>query len=162
ARVGLDPQWDVGGYGRGVETRRRGVIGAWMAAELPRMRKRKPAETMAATDAMAQSMADMIKAVMIDIDLAVSTYFAALEQRIEEGRQAAEERARIQHEVLARTGDALGALAAGHLDTRIEEAFPGDFAPLGEDFNAAAASLEDAIVGIRASVDSIARDAGSV
>src|SRR5690606_19340945 len=89
-------------------------------------------------------------------------YFAALEQRIEEGRQAAEERARIQHEVLARTGDALGALAAGHLDTRIEEAFPGDFAPLGEDFNAAAASLEDAIVGIRASVDSIARDAGSV
>lgn len=162
ARIGLEPQWYIGGYGLIMETLIKGMMHDWMAEEATKMRKRKPEETVAAADAMAQAMADMIKAVMIDIDLAVSTYFAALESRIEEGRRAAEERARIQREVLETTGRALGALAEGHLDTRIEEAFPDDFAKLGADFNSAAESLEAAVVAIRSSVDAIAGNAGSV
>src|SRR5690606_29712776 len=77
ARIGLEPQWYVGGYGLVLETLIKAMMNEWMAGEVARMRKRKPAETLAAADTMAQTMADMIKAVMIDIDLAVSTYFAA-------------------------------------------------------------------------------------
>ncbi|WMT87728.1 methyl-accepting chemotaxis protein [Pelagibacterium sp. 26DY04] len=162
ARIGLEPQWYIGGYALVLETLIRGMMADWMAEEAPRLRKRKPAEAAAAAEGMAQTLADMIKAVLVDVDLAVSTYFAALEEKIEEGRHAAEERARVQQDVLGRTGEALGALAAGHLDTRIEGELPEGFAQLGADFNAAAASLEETIVGIRASVDAIASDAGAV
>ncbi|WP_417579869.1 methyl-accepting chemotaxis protein [Pelagibacterium sp.] len=162
AQIGLEPKWYIGGYGMVVEALIKGVMTDWMTENAPRFRKRKPEELVAATQEMAASLADMVKAVMIDVDLAVSSYFAALEGRIEEGRKTAEQQARVQQDVLAKTGYALGELAAGHLDTRIEEAFPGDFATLGEDFNVAAASLEQAVVGIRASVDTIARNAGAV
>lgn len=162
ARIGLEPQWYIGGYALVLDTLIKGMMADWMAQEAPRLRKRKPAEAVAAAEDMAQTMADLIKTVLVDVDLAVSTYFAALEEKIEEGRHTAEERAQVQQEVLARTGEALGALAAGHLDTRIEGELPEGFKQLGTDFNAAAASLEETIVGIRTSVDAIAQNAGAV
>ncbi|WP_332718801.1 methyl-accepting chemotaxis protein [Pelagibacterium mangrovi] len=162
ARIGLAPQWYIGGYALVLDGLIKGMMADWMAEQAPRLRKSKPAQAMAIADEMAQTMADMIKAVMVDVDLAVSTYFAALEEKIEDSRRTVEERARVQQDVLGQTGEALGALAAGHLDTRIEGDLPEGFEQLGVDFNAAAASLEETIVGIRASVDAIAHNAGAV
>ena len=150
AMIGLEPRRYVGGYGLVLETLIKGVMGDWMAEETAKGRRLKPTDMQASAEIMAQALSDMIKAVMIDVDLAVSTYFAALEEKIEDARLAAEERSRVQNEVLARTGKALGALAAGHLDTRIDEDLPADFAQLGADFNAAAESLQDAVVRVRA------------
>lgn len=162
AKIGLEPQWYIGGYGLIVETIIKGALSDWMAAELPHMRKRKPVEIMAAADAMAAGLADLVKAVMVDIDLAVSTYFARLETELEASRATAEETAHAQQYVLGVTGDALMRLAKGEVSVRIETPFIGEFDKLRTDFNAAASGLDGALTSIRRSVDAISRDADTV
>lgn len=162
ARIGLEPKWYIGGYGLIIETIIKGVMADWMAAELPRMRKRKPAEVMAATFEMSECLAALIKAVMIDIDLAVTTYFARLEMQLEASREQAHETARAQQHVLDVTGNALGRLARGEVSVRIDEPFEGEFEKLRTDLNAAASGLDHALMAIRHSVNAISRDAGTV
>lgn len=162
AKIGLEPQWYIGGYGLIIETIIKGALADWMAGELPQMRKRKPAEIMDATQAMAAGLADLIKAVMVDIDLAVSTYFSRLETELEASRLEAEETARAQQHVLGVTGDALQRLAKGEVSVRIEAPFAGEFDKLRADFNAAASGLDEALISIRRSVDAMGRDADTV
>lgn len=162
ARIGLEPQWYIGGYGLIIETIIKGAISDWMVEELPRMRKRKPQEILAETDAMAAGLAALMKAVMVDIDLAVSTYIARQQAEIEANRAEAEKLARVQKHVLDATGEALGRLATGEVAVRIEEPFEGEFDKLRRDLNAAASGLDNALISIRRSVEAISRDAGTV
>lgn len=162
AMIGLEPKWYIGGYGLILETLIKNIMHDWIAETMVAKRRAKPAEIVAEGDAMAAGLADLIKVAMVDIDLAVSTYFAALEKRIAAARDEAETRSQVQQEVLGETGRALEALALGELDTRIETKFPGDFERLGDDFNRAAQSVEAAVTEIRKSADTIAISAGSV
>jgi len=162
AKIGLEPQWYIGGYGLIMETVLKGVIADWMASEVAQMRKRKPEQTMAAANAMAAGLSDLIKAVMLDIDLAVTTYFDKLQGEVEANREKAENMATAQQSVLAVTGQALGQLAQGELHVRIDDDFSGDFAQLKHDFNQAASSLDQAITQIRKSVITIGKSASEV
>jgi len=69
ARIGLEPRWYIGGYGLIVEELLRGVIADfWGRRHWGRQREA------VGTD-LADSLAALVKAVMVDIDIAVSTYF---------------------------------------------------------------------------------------
>jgi methyl-accepting chemotaxis protein len=79
-----------------------------------------------------------------------------MEETAEEQRKASEatrlhneqeraENARVQQHIVNLLGDGLTELAKGNLTFRIDQDFPGDYAKLKADFNAALSSLEDAI-----------------
>jgi methyl-accepting chemotaxis protein len=85
--------------------------------------------------------------------------FATDVTAIERERTANEaERARVQAEqeaVVANLATVLAALAAGNLTTRIDAEFTGRYAQLKQDFNAAMATLEDAMQRISTATETI-------
>lgn len=80
ARIGLEPQWYVGGYGLLLETLVKGVLHDFLAEKFSGttlgMRKTYSAkQILAEVDTVSSALTAMLKAVMIDIDIAVTTYF---------------------------------------------------------------------------------------
>ncbi|MDO8359253.1 MAG: methyl-accepting chemotaxis protein [Devosia sp.] len=80
ARIGLEPQWYVGGYGLILETLVKGVLHDFLAEKFSGttlgMRKTFTAkQILAEVDTVSSALTAMLKAVMIDIDIAVTTYF---------------------------------------------------------------------------------------
>ena len=73
------------------------------------------------------------------------------ERRAEVDKRAAAE----QSAIVAETGRGLTALAAGDLSYRIEQDFPGEYAQLKADFNAAMAKLADAMGVITANASAM-------
>lgn len=71
ARIGLAPKWYLGGYGLIVETLVTGVIKGFSG----RRKSWRPGRQEVDTVALAGSLSALFKAVLIDIDIAVSTYF---------------------------------------------------------------------------------------
>jgi methyl-accepting chemotaxis protein len=96
-------------------------------------------------DAAAESIAALLKAVFLDMDLAISVYLAALEERrrlAEEARAVAE---RNQIAALRALGEVLQQLSEGDLTPRIDAALSSEFDALKSDFNSAATNLHDAV-----------------
>jgi len=143
ARIGLEPRWYIGGYARIIEHLIVGVVGDLLAAdEAPRgLFGRKPAGPDAS--AVSGAINAMIKAVLVDMDIAVSIYFQRLtEEAAARDRAAAE---RIERAV-SLTGEALGSLASGDLTARIDAEFDPAFQQIKDDTNLVAERLE-AVVG---------------
>jgi methyl-accepting chemotaxis protein len=159
ARIGLEPRWYIGGYALIVETVVKGVLHDWMAAEAETARKRKPAELVASADKLAAQVADLVKAVMIDVDLAVTTYFNKLQADAAERDRKAAER---QNQVILAMGEALRRLASGDVSVRIEQAFDGDLDNLRTNFNQAIASIDKTISAIGAATHVIGDNAAAV
>lgn len=61
----------------------------------------------------------------------------------------------VQQQVVQVLGEGLTALANGNLMVRINHDFPGDYAKLKDDFNAALTSLEDAVSTVNVTVSGI-------
>jgi len=76
----------------------------------------------------------------------------AVEEERERRLQAERQAAAIQTAVVQGTARGLSAMAAGDLAYRIQEDFPGDYAALRDNFNAAMAALDEAVgvIGINA------------
>ena len=90
---------------------------------------------------------------------------AARRSAAEAESREAESRARAaaqQAGVVERLGAALGDLAQGRLDARIDAAFPEDYEALRRDFNAAAETLAEAIALVVESADSIRNEANEI
>ena len=96
------------------------------------------------------------KVVKFAID--VTAVEAERQRRIEADQMAAQ----VQTLVVKATGQGLSALAAGDLSYRIDEAFPGDYAVLREDFNRAMGSLDQAVAVIRSNASSMQSGAGEI
>jgi len=139
AKIGLEPRWYIGGYGRIIEHLITGVITDMLAtAEAPRgLFGRKPAGPDAA--ALSRAVNAVIKAVLLDMDIAVSVYFERLtEEAAARDRAAAE---KIERAV-SLTGEVLGSLAGGDLTARIEAEFDPAFQKIKDDTNLVAERLE--------------------
>lgn len=67
----------------------------------------------------------------------------------ERARQDTETQAALQGQVVAALGTGLGALRDGELRHRIGRDFPGEYAQLRDDYNAAADAMEAAIAAVR-------------
>ena len=155
ARIGLEPRWYIGGYGLILN----GLIKAIGKAHSG---KRGPFGRKDDGDALGEAIASVVKAAMLDMDIVISLYLEAAETA---RRQADEKRAQAeaeQNRVVAATADALTALAQGDLTARIHTDFPGSYARLKEDFNAAMAQLDAAMAEISGNTQAMQAGASEI
>ena len=104
------------------------------------------AAVLAETDTMAAALCSVFKAIMIDIDFAVSVYFDKLTQ--DAAAAEAANAAKVNLAVTA-TGELLQKLSAGDLTARITVDFDPSLHQLKEDTNAVADSLASIVSRIR-------------
>ncbi len=147
ARIGLEPRWYIGGYALLTER----LVKAVIREDWPRgLLARKDG-----AEALGRKVSSLIKAILLDMDFAISIYLETLEDQrkaAEDVRLAAE--ARQSHAVEA-LGRALSRLAAGDLATPFSESVAPEFQKLKDDYNAAVASLADTLQAVSRSSDSI-------
>jgi methyl-accepting chemotaxis protein len=154
ARIGLEPQWYVGGYGLILEQLVRAVLlKAWPKGFGVNGRER---------DRAVDGVSALIKAALLDMSVVLGVYQDASER----DRLAAEAaRHKLQDEqaaVVEGLKEALAKLASGDLGYRLSKPFPADYVQLRDDFNHAIAQLEDAISVIDANVAAIRAGASEI
>ncbi|HJV41174.1 methyl-accepting chemotaxis protein [Caulobacter sp.] len=153
----LEPRWYIGGY-------------AVVAEELIRAVVAKRAKGLFNSAKSDQDLADglsaLIKAVFLDMDLAISSYLALMAEERQALQAEREAGARRQAAAVQAVGAALARLADGDLSARVEGEMAPEFASLKTDFEKAVGSLDAAMqavehsaAGIRSGADKIARSA---
>ncbi|WP_296597569.1 globin-coupled sensor protein [Phenylobacterium sp.] len=146
ARLGLEPRWYIAGYSLVMEHLVRAVVREHWPRGLGRGR---------GADEAGDAVAALVKAVLLDMDLAVSIYLDTLKaerQRLETARVAAEAE---QTTAVAAVGQGLSQLAGGNLTVRLEEALGTGFEALRSDFNNAVGTLEHTIAQVAGGVGTI-------
>ncbi|KRB52581.1 globin-coupled sensor protein [Phenylobacterium sp. Root700] len=135
ARIGLAPRWYIGGYALVAESLVRALLRrAWPAGFL----QRRSGDGGQAAD----ELAALIKAIMLDMDYAISVYLEAAERE----RKRAEIEAVAQQQALVRDsfGKALKRLAEGDFVYRLQAELPPEYEGLRSDFNTAVEALAGA------------------
>ncbi|MBI1199030.1 MAG: globin-coupled sensor protein [Phenylobacterium sp.] len=137
ARIGLDPRWYIAGYALILDGLLQRLLKAhWPTG--PLVRGKGP-------EAVGAAMGALVRAVMIDMDFAVSIYLDTLEaerQRLEAERQRSEAE---QTTVVSALGQALSRVSAGDLRARIDVDVAPQFEGLKSDFNTALSAMEAAV-----------------
>jgi len=139
ARIGLEPRWYVGGYALIIEH----LVGAIVADMAPAKIGRGLSDTLGA----------FVKAVLLDIELAISVYFEAAENARKEAEAAAQ--AKEQALVTSSVGQSLSRLAQNDLQYRMDFDLPPAYARLQDDYNSAAAQFEGALRGVSDAVEAM-------
>jgi signal transduction histidine kinase/ActR/RegA family two-component response regulator len=127
ARLGLPPRWYIGGYALVAEHLMRSLV-----------------EEGGASEPLADGLTSLMKAVFVDMDLAISTYLESLEaqRRAEEqARRAVEQQQTL---VLRALADALARVAEGDLTAMVEQEVAPEHEQLRHDFNGALRRLIEA------------------
>ena len=145
AQIGLEPRWHIGGYGVIIETLVRGLIHDVMAEALTpkqgrfgRKAQQSPADVLEQADAMAEALGDVLKSMLLDIDIGVTAYF----DKLTEEARAADDAAKAKiNRAVALTGAVLKDMAQGDLTSRITEDFEPEFEQIKDDTNAVAEKL---------------------
>ena len=129
ARVGVEPKWYIAGYAIVLDTAVQRMIAPGLWALVPWRRR------------LARDVSTMVKASLLDMDIALSTYFERAEEQVREI-------------VLGNMGEALSRLAAGDLSTRLH-GLPPAYARAERDFNAAVETLAGTLSIVIEGVDSM-------
>lgn len=141
ARLGLEPRWYIGGYALITEQ----IIHAVIADRWPTLLQLARPNPRG----MSEAVAALVKAAMLDMDLAISTYLEALEEQRQSAEAARLEAERNQSAALQALTDALERLAAGDLCTRIDQPLAPEFDKLKADFDTTVTKLQRAMATIR-------------
>lgn len=136
ARIGLEPKWYVGAYGLVLDELITAIIAPGWRGWLPWRR------------AQARQVATLVKVALLDIDLALSGYFADSEERV---------RALVSDKL----GSALKQVSAGDLTARVD-GFPADYAQVERDFNAAMSVLSQTLGSVVTGMDSMTSGANEI
>ena len=153
ARIGLEPRWYIGGYAVVSEHLIRAVINDQWPKGF--MAKGDP-------DKAGDAVSALMKAVMLDMDFAISIYLETIEaerQRLEAVRLANEA---SQSAVVQALGDALDRLAQGDLVGRLSAEVTPEFQKLKDDFNNAVGILEQAMSRVAEATDGIRSGADEI
>jgi methyl-accepting chemotaxis protein len=137
ARIGLEPRWYIGGYAIILEHLIKAVVRETWPKTLMNRKSRQGAED--AGDALAS----LVKAVMLDMDFAISVYIDAAEEARLKG--AAEAQAKERALVANSIGAGVAKLAEKELTYRLTSDMPDAYRQLQRDFNAAMEQLESAL-----------------
>jgi len=156
ARIGLEPRWYIGGYGLVIEGLIRELV-----ADAARQRKGFLNRT-AKDDGLADRLGAVVKAALLDMDFVISVYLETAETERKAAEAARREIEAAQKIVVDETARGLSALAEGDLAHRIRADFPGDYAKLRSDFNAAMDSLEQAMGTISSNARSMQSGADEI
>ncbi|MCA3255244.1 MAG: hypothetical protein INF91_06480, partial [Alphaproteobacteria bacterium] len=131
ARIGLAPRWYLGGYALVMENLIRATIADAMPAEQPRGLFRRPAPAM--DEGVADRIVALVKAMLLDADLAITVYIDAAEA--------------ARRQVIDTIGAALAALSEGDLTTELS-GMPAGFEQLQSDYNGALRHLREAMTSV--------------
>lgn len=147
ARLGLEPRWHIGGYALVTEQ----LIHALVKDHWPSLLQRSKS----GAEGMAEALSALTKAVLLDLDYAISSYLEALDEQRRKSEAARLDAERKTITAVEATAAALERLAAGNLTARIDADLATEFHKLKYDFNAAVARLRDALSAVATSAQSI-------
>ena len=155
ARIGLEPRWYIGGYAHVLADLVEAIIlKRWPKSRWGGASQKEGQET-------AAMLAAIVKAVFLEMDLALSTYLSILDDE----RLKAEERAIALERglVLRSFGAGLAKLAEKDMTFRLSDDLPAGYKKLQGDFNSAVGDLETALdkvivnaTGVRSGMEEIA------
>ncbi len=141
ARLGMEPRWYIGGYALITEQ----LVHAVIAEQWPGLMKRSKGRA----HEMAEAVSALLKAVMLDMDLAISTYMDVVDEERQRAEQTRLKAEKNQADALNALTAALERLAAGDLRTRIDQPLAAEFDALKAHFDATVSQLQQAISTIR-------------
>ncbi|HHZ10997.1 MAG TPA: globin-coupled sensor protein [Rhizobiales bacterium] len=146
ARIGLEPRWYIGGYALVADR----LVSAVIHERLPQARAGLFSRNRGLDPApqLAKEVGTLVKAVMLDVELAVSAYL----ERLEEQRRLAETQQIASLESIA---EALERLSTGDLDVTVDTALSAKSGKLAAAFNAAVGSLRSVLTAVALSSTSV-------
>ncbi len=144
ARIGLEPRWYIGGYALIADHLIKTIINDRESTLLKRL-THDPAE-------LGDMLGAFIKAIFLDMDLAISIYLQTLAEERRRAEEARAEDAQRQTEALEALTLALTRLARGDLTARLNDEVAPEFSRLRSDFNATIEKLQDVIGAVLGSV----------
>ena len=147
ARIGLEPRWYIGGYAHILSEIARVIIADhWPKSWFSGGSKRT-------ADDVAATVEATIKAVFLEMDLAIATYLhTSEEQRLKSEEEAIDlERSLVVNSI----GGGLAKFAEKDLSYRMKDSLPSAYRKLQDDFNAAAEYLEDALQQVSGTADGV-------
>jgi methyl-accepting chemotaxis protein len=140
ARLGLEPRWYIGGYAVVAEQ----LVHAVIKEQWPNILSLSKGRA----QGMAQAVSALLKAVMLDMDLAISTYLEALDEQRRQAEEARLFAEKNQAEALQALATALDRLAAGDLRTRMNEPLATEFDKVKADFNTTMTKLQQSMLNV--------------
>ncbi len=146
AAIGLAPRWYIGGYALVMEA----LIGKILEERLAKRGfnlKPLPVQQIAA------ELSALVKATMLDMDLAISAYLTAAEaaRKRSEAAVLTQERTNVSGSV----GKAMSSLSDGDLTYRLADDIPAEYQQLRADFNGSMEKLQQTMLGISATTQAI-------
>jgi methyl-accepting chemotaxis protein len=155
ARLGLSPRWYIGGYAIILDQLIRRIFEA------------RPPKTVfgargASSTQLAQEIGVLVKATLLDMDLAISVYLEELDAKRRESEKSRARSEEEQRAIFAAFDEKLRRLAEGDLTAKMENSFTGEYENFRTNFNMALDSLADAMTTISAAVESFQGTAGEI
>jgi methyl-accepting chemotaxis protein len=153
ARIGLEPQWYIGGYAMILDH----LIKESIKEYFPKggMFSKRTVDA----DGLGAMLGSLAKAVMLDMDLAISVYIDEKEAAIQKTQDRILEEAKAVTDVFGR---AISAVADKRLDHRIDEPLPDAYAGMRDAFNDAVAELGQTIARIESSASGVSHAATEI
>lgn len=155
ARIGLEPRWYIGGYAVVLEQ----MVGKVLEARWPRHALTRKGVS---ADSTAAELGVLVKASLLDMDLAISVYLEALDARREAAEAARHEAEAEQTVVFEAIKAGLKRIADGDLTARIDIGVEPRFQSIKDDFNAAVAALGQTMQSVRGSADGVLNGSGEI
>jgi len=153
ARVGLDPQWYIGGYGIILDHLLKEAIKEYFPkGGLFSKRSVTP-------EALGTMLGSLAKAVLLDMDLAISVYIDEKQAALTATQDRIVNEANAVSDIF---GKAISAIAEKRLDHRIAGDLPDAYRPMGDAFNSATEELAETIARIEASASHVQAEAGEI
>jgi methyl-accepting chemotaxis protein len=144
ARIGLEPRWYIGGYAE--------ILSHMLQSVCLRPRKTFDREH---DRRIAEATAEIGRRVLLDMELAISTYLDALQEERDRAEAARAEAEAHQRQVVALLTEALRKVADGDLSFEITTQVSPEHQSLKDDFNAAVAALRSAFANVTASAAAV-------
>ncbi len=138
ARIGLEPRWYIGSYSLVLDHLIQAIVAeTWPKGGLFARKAGGPAEA-------GRMIGALVKAVLLDMELAISVYI----EEAESAKQAVAAIADERQMVAESFGAAMAGMAAKDLTCRVSGDLPEAYHALREDFNQAVGTLESALAGV--------------
>lgn len=155
ARIGLEARWYIGGYALVAEQLIQAVVADLWPKGAFGGKSRKSEEA-------AKAIGALVKGVLLDIELGVSSYIDSAEQARRDMEATRTVAIQNKNAAIAALTRAVSELSHGNLQARLTGEFSDEYRALQNDFNSMAAQLEDVIRAIAASTSELANAASEI
>jgi len=149
ARIGLEPRWYISGYALMVEH----LVKSAVKESWPKKSGFLPSKNKTSAEDFGELLSSLLKAVFLDMDMAITVYNDQAEQTKQEAQQDAI--AKERNMVVTHFGEALQKIVEKDLTFRMKADLPEAYAGLQNDYNNAMSHLESTVSSIGHSVTQI-------